>query len=328
MNPPGSLPIGVSQPVSTPSGLDTYRGHRVRRVWIWWHLLSLDAPTVAVAWCWFFAKVFQIALPWTALPTIAFGTWTVYVADRVLDGWRSTDTATLRDRHWFCLRYRKMFIAAWCIVSVPLAYFIFFRVPRAVRNDDIYLCLIGVAYFLLIHGRSFFGSRSATQSRWKISDWLTKELAVGFLFPIATAVPTWTRVPSEHGVLNMAILMFGGACWLNCVAIQTWEDTEASGDVVHTILASANRAGKDRKTLTALLGRHLALFSVIVGISGIAMAAILSKHTGWPLFAAVAVSGTLFFLLVRFRHRFSTLTLRIAADAVLLTPLLFLFIVR
>ena len=80
-----------------------------RRLWVWWHLLSLDAPTVAVVWCWFFAAAFRVSLPPTALVTLALGTWCVYVADRLLDGWRSVDMTDLRDRHWFYLRHRKPF---------------------------------------------------------------------------------------------------------------------------------------------------------------------------------------------------------------------------
>ena len=119
----------------------------IQRLWVWWHLLSLDAPTVAVVWCWFFAAAFGVSLPSTALVTLALGTWCVYVADRLLDGWRSVDMTDLRDRHWFYLRHRKPFVIAWIAAAAPLAYLILFRVQPAVRTDDIVLCLIGIGYF-------------------------------------------------------------------------------------------------------------------------------------------------------------------------------------
>lgn len=332
MNPLGSSPIRTPAPISEPSGqTDTAlapSASGVREIWVWWHLLSLDAPTVAVVWCWFFAAVFHISLSWTALPTIAMGTWTVYVADRLLDGWTAANTVSLRDRHWFYLRHRKPFIVVWCLVSVPLAYCIFFRVPRAVRNDDIVLCLIGVAYFVLIHGSTSKSPTDCRTTRWRLSNWLTKELAVGFLFPVATAIPTWTRLSSERGTILLAVLVFGGACWLNCVAIQTWEDADVSSEVMHKILAPAVAAtATENKTSTEVLGRHLSLFAGVVGVVAAMSAAVALYRSVWPLlwalFASVAISAMLFLILIRNR-RFSTLTLRIAADAALLTPLLFL----
>ena len=176
-------------------------------------------PTVAVVWCWFFAAAFRMSLPWTALITLALGTWCVYVADRLLDGWRSTDITSLRDRHWFYLRHRKAFVIAWIVAAIPLAYLIFFRVEAAVRTDDVVLCLIGTAYFLLIHNRP---------AKHRFS----KEFFVGFLFSIATAMPTWTRLQEGRSLLLSAILIFGAVCWLNCVAIQTWEDAEAQREGV------------------------------------------------------------------------------------------------
>ena len=324
---PASPPTPVSQVVGN-SALDARSDTRIlgaRSLWVWWHMLSLDAPTVAVVWCWFFAAVFGLALPNVALPTLALGTWCVYVADRLLDGWRSTDTVTLRDRHWFYLRHRRPFVVAWIIAAVPLAYLIFFRVSHVVRIDDIILCLIGIAYFLLIHG-----CRSGNSATRRLPDWLPKELMVGFLFAIATAVPTWSRLTGNRGLLTAAIFTFGAACWLNCVAIQTWEDAEASQEIMHTILSSS---GSDKEILrphviTEFLGRHLSAFAVAVGGLAFCLAYVTVNSTVWPLFAAVGLSAVLFLGLIRYSRRFSALALRIAADAALLTPLLFLIRVR
>ena len=324
---PASPPTPVSRVVGN-SALDARSDTRIwgaRSLWVWWHLLSLDAPTVAVVWCWFFAAVFGLALPGVALPTLALGTWCVYVADRLLDGWRSTNTVILRDRHWFYLRHRKPFVVAWAIAAIPLAYLIFFRVSRVMRTDDIILCLIGIAYFLLIHRR--FSGSNATR---RLPDWLPKEMMVGFLFAIATAVPTSARLTGNRDVLAAAVFTFGAACWLNCVAIQTWGDAEASQEVMHTILSSS---GSEKEILrphviTEFLGRHLSAFTVTVGGLAFCLAYFTANSTVWPLFAAVGLSAVLFLGLIRHSHRFSTLSLRIAADAALLTPLLFLLHVQ
>ena len=66
-----------------------------------WHLLSLDAPTVAALWCWSFARVAHIDLPGEAPLLLALGTWLVYVADRILDGLDRAKHAHMRERHHF-----------------------------------------------------------------------------------------------------------------------------------------------------------------------------------------------------------------------------------
>jgi hypothetical protein len=289
---------------------------------VWWLLLSLDAPTVAVVWCWFFAATFRLSLPWTALITLALGTWCVYVADRLLDGWRSTDITTLRDRHWFYLRHRKAFVIAWMAAAIPLAYLIFFHVQAAVRTDDVVLCLIGSAYFLLIHNHP---------KKYRFS----KEFFVGFLFSISTAVPTWTRLQEMRGVLLSAILTFGAVCWLNCVAIQTWEDAESrhSGAPDHFFQDRSHASGDQQSVtrpsmLTNFLGNHLTAFAMTLGALAFSLACISTAKAAWPLFAAVVLSSVLFVVLIRQTRRFSALSLRILADGALLTPLIFLLYLR
>lgn len=292
-----------------------------RAPWVWWHLLSLDAPTVAVLWCWFFAANFGIAFRWMVLPTLALGTWCVYVADRLLDGLLPAHTGLLRDRHWFYLRHRVFFTAAWLLAAAPLAYLILLRVQPSVRNDDILLGLTGATYFLLIHG-----------CRQGAARWFPKEMAVGFLFAIATAVPAWARVAMEQrAILAVAVAAFGAACWLNCVAIQSWEDAEAAQEVAHQILAAKRRSNGPRvgaftqnAGITQFLGKHLVGFAALLGTGSICLAWAAAHTPVWPILVCVALSSGLFLVLIAHRNRCSVLTLRIAADAALLTPLLFL----
>lgn len=315
-------PITSTPAVRTAGASPGFRALPIRRLWVWWHLLSLDAPTVAVVWSWFFAASRGVSLPWTVLTTLALGTWCVYVADRLLDGWRSVDMTSLRDRHWFYLRHRIPFVIAWTAAAIPLAYLIFFRVQNAVRVDDIILCLIGTTYFLLIHNRP---------AKYRFS----KEFFVGFLFSIATAVPTWTRLQDGRGLLLSAVLTFGAACWLNCVAIQTWEDAEAMRNGIldhffqdHSPECEGQQTAALSPALTDFLGRHLTVFAIAVGALAFSLACIPATRAVWPLFTAVALSSLLFLMLIRYTERFSALSLRIMADAALLTPLVFFLHLR
>jgi len=303
---------------------------------VWWHLLSLDAPTVAVLWCWFFAVSFGVRLGWIVLPTLALGTWCVYVADRLLDGLHTHDLGLLRERHWFYLRHRRFFTIAWVVAAIPLAYLILLRVQNAVRTDDIVLGMIGVLYFLLIHAFPLPPAR-----------WFPKELAVGFLFAIATAVPAWARLNTgqvgiaesygqAHGTMAVAVFCFGAICWLNCVAIQVWEDADVSQLASSNVPVSQKNHGPGSKFnrallpagLTPFLGRHLLTFASILSMISLVLAAITFRTATWPLFACITVSSLLFLVLIRNSQRLGVLSLRIAADAVLLTPLLFMLHLR
>ena len=57
-----------------------------RPLWLWPHLLSLEAPLVAVAWTWGLAKLHQMSIMPGVLPGLGLCVWIVYVLDRVLDG--------------------------------------------------------------------------------------------------------------------------------------------------------------------------------------------------------------------------------------------------
>ena len=228
----------------------------------------------------------------------------------------------LRDRHWFYLRHRKPFVIAWMAAALPLAYLILFRVQPAVRTDDIVLCLIGIGYFLLIHHRSE-------------GDRFSKELFVGFLFSIATAVPTWTRLHAGRGLLLAAICTFGAACWLNCVAIQTWEDAEARREGVQDDFAASRASelriqqnARSRPALTDFLGNHLNAFAMVIGVLAVLLAWLPAGRVIWPLFMAVAASSLVFLALIHHNVRLSALSLRVLADGALLTPLLFFLHVR
>ena len=77
-----------------------------------WHLLSLDAPTVAVIWALLLARVAGVRPAPAGLSVLGVGTWLVYVADRTLDGLAGRETTRLRERHLFYARRRRVMLLA------------------------------------------------------------------------------------------------------------------------------------------------------------------------------------------------------------------------
>jgi len=310
-------PITRAPAVQTSNESHGLRALPVRRLWVWWHLLSLDAPTVAVAWSWAFARAFNITLPWFALLTLGLGTWCVYVADRLLDGWRSSRSMQLRERHLFYARHRRIFFLALATAFLPLLYFLFLRVARAARIDDGLLAMLGLVYFILIHGpdkRAAHGSRAWIPKKL----WIPKEIIVGILFSVATAIPAWSRLHGEPLWMPIVVVLFSGICCWNCIAIQIWEDG----------CVQDSRRTEPVHPLTAWVGARLQWFAAALSIVAIGVAALAPTQELRILTSLCSLSGVFFLLLHHFHHRMHSRTLRVAADMALLTPLLWIAVVH
>ncbi len=267
----------------------------------WWHLLSLDAPTVAALWSWFFARAMHLHLPFLQPLLLALGTWLLYVADRILDGLRQRQ-AELRERHHFHARHRTAFLWAASLMVVFLAWFVLTRMRPEALRDNSWVGIFALLYLFAVH--------RPTNSAGTKPPRLPKELAVAILFAAATAVPTWSRLGAVHGTglgkeqLAPAVVSFAVLCWINCVSIEKWEVGNS-----HSTTRWASLHLRPIVTMIALFSLAGALLAPSRGLMAVYLAAILS-------------SGLLFVLDARSSH-FSPLHLRIAADAALLTPLAF-----
>lgn len=254
---------------------------------------------MAALWSWSFARAMRVSLPSHSLGVLALGTWLVYIADRILDGLRA-DLEYLRPRHHFYAHHRRAFLLSGAMGAGVLLWLISSRMDLRARHEDTLLFLAALLYFLLIHR----GSR-------QVERWLPKELAVAILFASATAVPAWSRLSSGRLVLLPIVILFAALCWLNCVAIEAWEN----GDRLRN---------SSRQNVTSnWSGVHLeqvALTLAAIGI-GIGVAMLGNPARVWLLAFAASISAMLLLVLHRRRRELSTLQLRIAADLALLTPL-------
>jgi len=270
---------------------------------IYWHFLSLDAPTIAVLWAWSFARAAQVHASASAIAVLGIGTWLIYVADRLLDAQSarySTLNYDLRERHFFHARHRRTFLIAAAAAAMALLWQISIM-PTAARFEDTVLFAVSMLYFGIVH-LPFIRIRKS----------FPRELSVGILFACATAVPAWSKQGSPHAMLLPSILLFAGLCCLNCLAIEIWE-RPAGPSHQYTIPA------------------------VALCIATASAALILARHgSGTSRVAASALASALLMLaLDRLFYSFTKrnpgheesanflLAMRIAADAALLTPVFF-----
>ena len=270
---------------------------RRRSILVLWHLLSLDAPTVAALWTWFIARANHVAVPRFAFAGMAAAVWMLYAADRVLDA-QSSDNDSLEARHYFHREHRAGFLVGIALCSILLAILLP-RIPEAAIH--LYLILGGLVfgYFVIIH---------ATRSAHR----LPKEIAVGICFAAATFIPTVANAPSLRMTLLPPALLLAALCSLNCLFIYAWEHPQQAMQLPHPI--------------TAFALRYLSVLSIgIVAASSILL--VIDRRAPWPLYATIAFSTIVLLMLHLRRQYIPALELRAAADLALLTPLLLLPVV-
>ena len=257
-----------------------------------WHLLSLDAPTVATLWTCFIARATHTQLS-PELPIAMFlAVWLLYAADRLLDT-RHLDspghayTATeLEARHLFHFRHRRAFLAAMPLAALTLTALL----PNLLTTTMHLYVIEGVllaGWFLLVH---------TTRSP------LPKEFVVGLYFAAATFTPTLVRRPSAPAALLFHAALFAGLCTINCLFIHAWQSGIADS---YPPLTTA--------------GAAVCLLSIATAIGSPSSVAIS---------AACGLAAASLLLLHRLRQRLSRTHLRAAADLALVTPALILPFLR
>ncbi len=273
-----------------------------------WHLLSLDAPTVAALWTWFLASANHIRLPISSTVSMALAVWMLYAGDRLMDA-RLLDINPagyegLEARHYFHHRHRTAFLAGIVLCSVALAALLPHVDAAAIR---LYLILGGLVggYFILIHATG-----GGARAQRKVAHRMPKEIAVGLCFAAATFIPTVARRPGLRLPLLPMAFLFATLCCLNCLFIYAWEHEDRRSDrPAHTITRAA-------------LGKLPAL-TVALGFLSFALVPF-DHQVPWPVSFASALSAALLLLLHHRRHAIARTTLRAAADFALTTPLLLL----
>jgi hypothetical protein len=271
-----------------------------------WHLLSLDAPTVATVWTLFIARCAGVALPWRGPMAMFVAVWMLYAADRLLDARPQLDGSSppdLEERHRFHHRHRTAFLSAIAAASGVLAVLLHGLNPRAMRLYALLAALLA-AWLLLIHARPL---PTDTTRR------LPKELAVGLFFPAAIFIPTVARAPQLRLVLLPAAALMAAVCTLNCLLLYAWEHA-APRTQAHWTTRWATAHLTPLAACIVATALFVAVFSTVGVLPGLDRAPAL----------ACAFSATLLFALQTQRRRWQPVTIRACADLVLLTPLIWM----
>ena len=270
---------------------------RALRLLVWWHLASLDAPTVAVIWSLALAWTTRVHLdPWIPL-LIACGTWTVYAGDRLLDAHRSIrsgNVTLLRERHYFHWRHRRKFVPLAAFTATISVVLILRLMPLAIREHDSVIAGAALAYFSGVHSRARFPAR--------LRRIVSKEFLVGVLFTAGCAAPSFSHLnwkvagTATLWSIVVCVAFFAVLAWLNCSLIESWE------------------SNLDRSRIRK--------FTVLICTTACAIAIALwfAQARASALIWTGVASALLLFVLDSRRQRITPITLRALADLVLLTP--------
>jgi hypothetical protein len=101
------------------------------------------------------------------------------------------------------------------------------RMPRSLLLSYCVLGVFSLLYLGLVHLPSRVRGRSLSH--------FPKEFVIALLFAAASALPAWDEarrraagLPRHHPLLLLCPL-FAILCWLNCVAIEDWEQSRQAG---------------------------------------------------------------------------------------------------
>jgi hypothetical protein len=248
-----------------------------------------------VVWSLSFAWAAGVNLPKWVPVLLALGTWVVYVGDRLLDAraaFRSENIGALRERHFFHWRHRRVLAPFACCAAVLAAGIVFSLMPSASRERNSVLAFAALAYFSGVHVPRV---RPKTLALFR-----SKELIVGVLFTAGCAFPVFARIHVAAGSLWQLLILavfFAALAWLNCSAIDRWESSESTG---------VSSAAFTLATFGSLAAVGFFLYQPRIS----------------ALILAGSASAALLGLLDLRRSGIPPLTLRCAADLVLLVPIL------
>lgn len=269
-------------------------------LWLWPHLLGLDAPIVALAWHLLCLRASGISFGWREPAALFLSVWAIYLADRSLDARGMRPKGWEPERKSFS-RAHPALMASGALLSSCLVIVLAFLSPlvHILFKPLLLLAALVFLYFIAVH----IGGPD-TPRRWP------RELAVSVLFSLGTFLPWLSSARATAGAFLCAVL-FALLCWVNTSVIEfdEWRQNR-----------SVRRPGLFARRISA---RQRSVVFLIASFS------CLAYFGGWLpplLFAAILPTCLLLWVLAVRRGEVSSRVFRVAMDTALCSPLLLLLL--
>lgn len=137
--------------------------------WLWWHLLSLDAPTVSLVWALLFAHCYGVRLALNEAVILCLAVWIIYIGDRLLDGWRVANLGALQQRHFFYAQHRSPVICLGVLAVFVNLWLITKSLETGELLAGLKLAAAVVIYLLSVHLSP--GSRGYCRKNWPLASY-------------------------------------------------------------------------------------------------------------------------------------------------------------
>jgi hypothetical protein len=179
---------------------------------VWLNLVCLDAPLVAIAWLWLFARTFRAPVQLGNAVALFLTAWLIYLGDRLADTLALKPNSPRSLRQQFCLDHREIWIATVALVAGFDAYVILGAVASETFLAGAVVGVLALIYLVVNHplGRV-----------WRSLP--AKELVIGILFAAGIGVALLPRLPPLDFTFGVAVVAFAMLCALNCISIAGWE---------------------------------------------------------------------------------------------------------
>jgi hypothetical protein len=270
-------------------------------LWLLPGLWSLNAPGVAMAWLYVFAKVWRVDyLPWTAYAALALAVWLSHLAARWIDA-RALERAgrALAARHRLMLKCRRCFLVAGGLAAASLVALVVLSLPVSVFH---YLTVgvVLVAGFFVIVVAGGAGGEEMSYGR---------NLLAGAAFAYGTALVAHVFLPAL-GIRDLLFarefLTFLLLCVLYFCAMDFWnlppaaegEDSGAAGDLA------------------------LLVPIVVLAVAALGFAVLSQNDTMRPFYYAILTAVALVYVINRNRSRWNAEQSRVLADVAMLVAAL------
>ena len=285
------------RPVKSTSSAIPYSEGSARPWWLWPNVLSLDAPLVAVVWQEAFGRAAGVDLSWDQRGLLALCAWLAYCGDRLLDARRLTGPVDSA-RHEFARVHAKPLRWLWGLGFVG-ATVLALKLSALELKMGVLLLAGVIGYFVLQH-----------HARWRLTAGRWKELMVGVGFGLGTLFFVGLQTPLSGALISLG-LAWMGLCALNCLLIAGWDrDRDAAiGQPSMARYWPGLRGG-----MSWGLG----------GVVGLAILAGGFDPDWWPMALVTVLAALGLWELARRPVAAGAEANRVWADAILLTPVLWL----
>ncbi len=176
-------------------------------LWLWFNLLSLDAPLIALVWQDFLARCYPTLLRPTGRGALGLTVWAVYLADRLLDV-RHPASAIESVRHRFYRQHRGYVVALLAIIVCADALLTTLWLRPAVFNEGLVLSGCVVVYLAAFAFAGWSG--------------LAKKPLAAILFTSGTFLIAWTSAGHAMNRLLWPAAGFCALCLGNLQITERW----------------------------------------------------------------------------------------------------------